>query len=260
MNTFAPQASDNSGVFRYRLPSTLPKEPASVPLYRVVQTPTTKAQAGEIAATFAGMRPITGTAILSFKGDDALLRIIPASGIADYTRTSAIQRSAAATGPLSKTREERIARAWLVTHHLLPKAVGPLTVSVTNQGTVGAVRFTPTLQLPLQAGAQTPVAVVEVAGTGSVVDAHVAWANLQPAGTEKILSPTAATAGTGTPKAGQSRSTPVAGAEVRVSRVTLAYELEGQGDALTLRPVYRLTGTLKGQTVTTIVPASRNGT
>ena len=162
--------------------------------------------------------------------------------------------------PLPTARQESIARAWLITHLLLPKTTGPLTVSVTNQGTVGAVRFTPTLQLPLLTGAQAPVAVVEVDRIGNVVDAHMAWANLQPAGAATIVSPVAATSGAGAPKATQSGSTLVAAPEVNVTRVALVYELVGQGDMLTLRPVYKLTGTLKGRPVTTIVPASRNGT
>jgi hypothetical protein len=259
-DTFAPPASPGPGPFRYRLPSTLPAEPASVPVYRVLQGPTTKAHARAIAATFAGMQQITGTTILSFTGNDALLRIIPTSGIVDYTRISTVQGSAAITAPLSKTREESIARKWLVTHRLLPKTTGLLTASVRRQGTLDAVQFTPTLQLPLLAGAPAPRAVVEVDGRGNVMDAHVAWAKLQPTGTAKILSPAAATAGPGASKARQGRSTPVAGPEVEVTHVILAYEPVGQDDGLILRPVYQLTGTLKGQPIIQFVPASRNGT
>jgi hypothetical protein len=259
LDTIVPRASDVPNAFRYKLPRTLPTEPSAVPIYRLVQKPTTKAQAQAIAATFTGMRPITGTSILSFAGNGALLRINPTSGIADYLRTAAGQGSATTIVPPAKPQAERIARAWLVTHHLLAKAIGPLTVSVTDQGTIGTVRFTPTLRLPLLAGTQTPAAVVEVDRTGNVVDAHVAWANLQPVGTATIVSPAAA-AGIGAAKTGQATSTPVPGPLVILSTVTLAYESMEQNDALVLRPVYQLTGTLDGKAVTAIVPASRKRT
>jgi hypothetical protein len=132
-------------------------------------------------------------------------------------------------------------------------------VNVTNQGTINTIRFTPTLRLPLLPGTQTPAAVVEVDRTGNVVDAHVAWANLQPAGTATIVSPAAA-AEIGAAKAGQAKSTPVAGPVVTLTKVTLAYESVEQNDALVLRPVYQLTGTLDGKAVTAIVPASRKRT
>jgi hypothetical protein len=259
LDTIVPRASDVPNAFRYKLPPTLPSEPSTVPIYRVVRKPTTKAQAQAIAATFTGMRPITGTSILSFAGDGALLRINPTSGVVDYLRTSVGQGSATTTAPPAKVRAESIARQWLVTHHLLAKTTGPLTVNVTNQGTIDTIRFTPTLRLPLLPGAQTPAAVVEVDRTGNVVDAHVAWANLQPAGTATIVSPAAA-AGIGAAKAGQAKSTPVPGPVVTLTKVTLVYESVEQNDALVLRPVYQLTGTLDGKAVTAIVPASRKRT
>ncbi len=260
MDTLVPQAADGAGAFRYRLPSGLPSEPVSAPVYRVLQVRTTQEQAGAIAATFSGIRPITGTAGLSFTGDGALLLIIPASGVADYTRTPSVQGSAGPTTPLPKTEVESIARQWLIVHRLLPKKVGPLTVSVTRQGAISSVRFIPTLQLPPLAGAQTPAATVEVAGTGSVVAAHVAWAKLQVVGTATILSPAVAAAGAGAPKAGRTGSTPITVPEIGVTQVTLVYELETRNNILTLRPVYQLTGTLEGKAVSEIVPASWNGT
>ncbi|MGH2345186.1 MAG: hypothetical protein ACRDG4_08165, partial [Chloroflexota bacterium] len=153
MDTIAPRALLAPESFRYQFPSTLPARPVSVPLYRVRRMPITTEEAQTVAASFAGMHGMTGTALLSFSGGGARLMIDPTIGTIDFISTKRAPTPTGATTPLPDSKVVSDARAWLNAHHLLPKQLGQLTVEVARQEGRATVRFAPTLPLPLVADA-----------------------------------------------------------------------------------------------------------
>lgn len=260
MDTIVPRPAIHPGSVRYQLPSKLPRQPSSVPLYQVRRLPISVKEARAIAASFTGMGGMTGTTLLSFSGGGAQLVIDPATGAIDFIGTKRAAAPAESTPPLPDSRAVRAARAWLNTHHLLPQQSGALRVKVTRQGVLTAVRFTPALELPLGADAQSPVITVRLDAGEKVVSAHAAWAQLKPAGTAAILPPSVAVSPAVAPPTAHGGATVTVTPLLLVTEVKLLYQTEGQGAAPTLRPVYQLTGMLGVQTITRTVPASRSGT